>query len=185
MLTVDDIHVGDMLMPASEGTYWEASSNGCQMSPVQVYENGPYPVTKVTKNYVWLRVPENDTQPWPTTLQFPISYVKPADPNWKPPRRLGEKPEDTDDMTYIGTDHPGIQWLWDDLGKYATQQGYCPTYDKLAAEIGIPGRVRTFTARASIGHVEVTSKLAARSQKEANEKLADSLRGKTVEAVPA
>ena len=185
MLTLDDINVGDMLMPFSEETDWETSSNGCNMSRRELYANGPYPVTKVTRNYVWLRVPANDLQGWPTTLQYPIHAVKPADPNWKPPRRLGEKPDDTEEMTYIGIDHPGIQWLWDDLGKYATKQGYCPTYDALAAEIGIPGRVRTFTARATIGEIEITSKMQARSQKEANAKLADSLRGKTVEAVPA
>lgn len=185
MLTLDDINVGDMLMPMSEEAEWETSSAGCHMTTTELYLHGPYAVTKVTRNFVWLRVPANDVQNFPTTLQYEIGNVKPADPDWRPPRRLGEKPEDTNEMTYIGIDHPGIQWLWDDLGKYATKQGYCPTYDALAAEIGIPGRIRTFTARAAIGGIEITSKVQARSQKEANAKFADSLRGKTVEAVPA
>lgn len=60
------------------------------------------------------------------------------------PRKLGTKPEDTDEMTYIGIDHPGIQWLFEDMGEYADGRSWCGDYDRLARELGIPGRKREF-----------------------------------------
>lgn len=59
-------------------------------------------------------------------------------------RRIGVKPDDTPTMTYIGLDHPGIQWVWEDMAKFADEHGYCETYDELADEFGIPGRGEEF-----------------------------------------
>lgn len=86
-------------------------------------------------------------------------------------RALGTKPEDTEDMTYIGIDHPGIQWLWDDLGRYATNKSWCPQYDDLARKVGIPGRPQDFRITHSdqeLG-ISTTFSIRARSQLEAQE----------------
>lgn len=95
--------------------------------------------------------------------------LEPFDPNAPAPRRLGKKPEDTEDMQYIGIDHPGIQWLFEDMGKYADEQGYCSQYDALTARLGIPGRPRDFTVQYKVGEYTTTSTIKARSQREANE----------------
>lgn len=92
-----------------------------------------------------------------------------ADPSRRP-RRLGQKPEDTDEMTYIDKMDPRIQWLWEDLGRYATDQGYCPQYDALCAKIGIPGRPRDFTVSLDLNGVRFSATVQARSQREANER---------------
>lgn len=109
------------------------------------------------------------------SFSFNLGQLEQADPNAPAPRKLGTKPEDTEEMTYIGIDHPGIQWLWDDMGTYADQQGYCPQYDALAIRLGIPGRPRDFTVRSTIGGIEVSATLKARSQREANEQFAKTL----------
>ena len=49
-----------------------------------------------------------------------------------PARPLGQKPEDTPEMTYIGTDHPGIQWLFDDMAKFAENKMWCSQYEDLS-----------------------------------------------------
>lgn len=85
-----------------------------------------------------------------------------------PRRRLGQKPQDTEDMQFIGIDHPGIQWLFEDMGTYATNQGWCPQYDALVARLGIPGRPRPFTVTRDINGITITTTVAARSQAEAN-----------------
>ncbi len=87
------------------------------------------------------------------------------------PRRLGEKPEDTDEIQHIDIDHPGIQWLFTDMGRYADQQGYCSQYDLLCARLGIPGRERDFTVKTTLQGIELSTVIKARSQREANEKL--------------
>jgi hypothetical protein len=84
-------------------------------------------------------------------------------------RRLGKKPEDTEEMQYIGIDHPGIQWLFEDMGTFATEQGWCSQYDALVTRLGIPGRPRDFTVRREVGGIEMTAVVKARSQREANE----------------
>jgi hypothetical protein len=96
-------------------------------------------------------------------------FLTGADPSRRP-RRLGQKPEDTDDITYIDKLDPGIQWLWEDLGRYATEQGYCPQYDALCAKIGIPGRPRDFSVSLDLNGVRFSATVQARSQREANER---------------
>lgn len=96
-------------------------------------------------------------------------FLTGADPSRRP-RRLGQKPEDTDEITYIDKLDPGIQWLWEDLGRYATEQGYCPQYDALCAKIGIPGRPRDFSVNLDLNGVRFSATVQARSQREANER---------------
>lgn len=97
------------------------------------------------------------------------------------PRRFGKKPEDTEEMTYIGIDHPGIQWLFEDMGKYATEQGYCPQYDALCARLGIPGRPRNFNVNQTVNGINITAQVQARSQAEANRIVHEAIHGKPEE----
>lgn len=85
-----------------------------------------------------------------------------------PPRRLGQKPHDTDDVIYVSIDDPGIQWLFEDMGRYATDQGWCPQYDALCARLGIPGRPRPFNVNRTVNNINLTTTVQARSQAEAN-----------------
>lgn len=96
-------------------------------------------------------------------------------------RRLGQKPEDTGEMVHIGIDHPGIQWLFEDMGAYATQQNYCSQYDALAARLGIPGRPREFNVRSVHNGLTFNTMVRARSQAEANQMVHDALNGKREE----
>lgn len=100
------------------------------------------------------------------------------------PRRLGEKPADTAYMHYIDVDHPGIQWLFEDMGKFADEQGYCDTYDTLCKRLGIPARPEEFDVEFSLndgqGLPEVTVYsygVRATSQEEADELVRRYLRG--------
>lgn len=87
-------------------------------------------------------------------------------------RRLGVKPEDTDDVKYVGVDDPGIQWLWDDLAAYAKGKSWCNQYDELVEYVGIPGRKRAYTAHQLVKGITLTAIIQARSQSEANQLLA-------------
>ena len=55
-------------------------------------------------------------------------------------RPYGRKPQDTEEQIYIGLDHPGIQWLFDDMGRLADERGWCSEYDSLCTDLGIPPR---------------------------------------------
>jgi hypothetical protein len=83
-------------------------------------------------------------------------------------RTPGQKPEDTDEQVYIGIDHPGIQWIWDDLAQYAAGKHWCRQYDELAATLGIPGRKRMFSVSTKFGIYVLTGQVEARSQTEAD-----------------
>lgn len=100
------------------------------------------------------------------------SEVLPHSPTKRP---MGQKPEDTEDMTYIGTDHPGIQWLWDDMSRYASRKNWCGDYDRLVAELGIPGRKQRFNVFREVAINGVRARLGrgvmARSQEEAEAEL--------------
>lgn len=106
------------------------------------------------------------------------NYVPPP-----PPRKLGKMPTREElslpeDVELIGIDHPGIQWLWNDMGRYAEEQGYCNQYDALCVKLGIPGRPRDFEVRKTINGVDVRATIKARSQREANELFAVAISGK-------
>lgn len=94
-----------------------------------------------------------------------VAAAKAAKPK---PRKLGTVPKGTlpDGTAYISPDHPGLQWLWEDAAKASAS--YCYVYDEIANKLGIPGRLRTFDAEATINGLKVTARLQARSQKEAD-----------------
>lgn len=115
------------------------------------------------------------------------------DPNYvppPPPRKLGRVPSREEsglpeDVEIIGYNHPGIQWLFDDMGKYADDQGWCPQYDALCAKLGIPGRPRDFTVRTTVKGIALSTTVKARSQREANELVKTALaEPENIEVVP-
>jgi hypothetical protein len=98
-------------------------------------------------------------------------YVPPP-----PPRKLGHLPTHEEarvdeDVELIGIDHPGLQWLFNDMGAYAEQQGYCSQYDALCVKLGIPGRPRDFTVKG----IQLSTTVKARSQREANDLVKEAL----------
>lgn len=76
-----------------------------------------------------------------------------------PPRPLGQKPEDSPDVpfNYIGLDDPGIQWLFEDMGKFADGKHWCELYDELALQLGIPGRPQEWDVELEIGDMLITA----------------------------
>lgn len=90
-------------------------------------------------------------------------------------RPLGQKPDDTEDMKYIGVDDPRIQWLFDDMGQFATNKHWCGEYDVLCVRLGIPGRPREFTVQTTFRGMTMATTVSARSQAEANKIVADAL----------
>ena len=87
------------------------------------------------------------------------------------PRPLGTKPADTDEMTYIGLDHPGIQWLFQDMGAYADNKGWCSTYDDLARDLGIPAREEEHDVEVSHNGITISATIRATSLEQAEERL--------------
>ena len=127
-----------------------------------------YSVREV-RNYVTRNVDKR------VSFQIDRAFLRPVDPNWTPPpppRKLGTKPEGEG---LIGIDHPGIQWLWEDMGAYATEKGYCREYDALTARLGIPGRPREFKVEYQAGPFVMTTTVMARSQAEANQKVKEAM----------
>ena len=118
------------------------------------------------------------------SFAFANIQLEQFDPNAPAPRKLGKKPEGDE---FIDIDHPGIQWLWDDMGKYADEQGYCNQYDALCVKLGIPGRPRDFTVTKTIGDIPISATVKARSQREANEMVEKALQGRLpdLEETPA
>jgi hypothetical protein len=106
------------------------------------------------------------------SVQAYRDYFQLADPNRPQPRKLGTKP---DGEEFIGIDHPGIQWLFDDMGTYATKEGYCSQYDALCIRLGIPGRPREFKVTTRIGDLDISANVTARSQREANDLVKNAL----------
>lgn len=87
------------------------------------------------------------------------------------PRRLGEKPEDTDEMTHIDTDDPRIQWLFRDMAAFAENQNWCRQYDDLAEHIGIPGREQEYEIGLTRNGIDLSATISARSETDARAKL--------------
>jgi hypothetical protein len=87
------------------------------------------------------------------------------------PRNIGQVPPDGLDV-----DDPRIQWIWDDAIRLADRLGLCRDFDKIADELGIPGREREFTLKYDVTPgVNLTAKVKARSKKLAEEKLRSSM----------
>lgn len=147
-------------------------------NPDQTYYNHHYPrgqiapgsegyVTRMGTNSALVRFPIRGEE---RSVWIEIRDLEPVvmDPNAPAPRRLGEKPEGDE---FIGPDHPGLQWLWEDAARVADQYGHCREYDQIADKLSIPGRVRTYTVKVPLvgdgvsGTVSV--KVESRSRKEA------------------
>jgi len=89
------------------------------------------------------------------------NYVPPP-----PPRKIGEKPEGED---FLDVNDPRIQWIWDDLGRYADKKNWCPQYDELCRDVGVPGRPRDFNVTRTLNGIQIRASIKARSQAEAND----------------
>jgi hypothetical protein len=86
-------------------------------------------------------------------------------------RRLGEKPKGD----YISPDDPRVAWIFEDAATLAKMSGLCSDYDRLTAELGIPGRERSFTVNATVKGLPVAVKVKARSRTEAEALVKDKL----------
>lgn len=135
-----------------------------------------------TRNYDRRRVDRR------VTFSIARDFLAFEDPNYvppPPPRKLGMTPEHKDlpnldpSIPIIAIDDPGIQWLFDDMGAYADQQGYCPQYDALCVRLGIPGRPRDFNVDKTVNGLSFRTTVKARSQREANELVEAALFPKT------
>jgi hypothetical protein len=114
-------------------------------------------VKRINQSSVWLRGLADNQWGTPIEATLPTRLISgetldelgarlfdlPLDPNAPKPRALGEKPEGDE---FIGQDHPGIQWLFEDMGKYATQTGR-PKNFKVTKTINGFEIVRTYKAR--------------------------------------
>ena len=70
-----------------------------------------------------------------------------------------------------------LSYLWDRASALAVRRGLCAEYDSICEELGIPGRVRSFTVKVSRNGIDLSAKVKARSQKEAEELVLSSLGG--------
>lgn len=171
----EDICIGMEVRVVQAAEYYRLNTNRrYQISTEEVFR-----VTSVFAGSVNVRTINRKQNRWSgrnedMSFSFMLHQVEEYDPNAPKPRRLGKKPEGDE---FIGIDHPGIQWLFEDMGKFADQQGYCPQYDALTAKLGIPGRPRDFTVNKTINGVQFLSTVKARSQREANEMVEKALQG--------
>lgn len=167
-----EVNVGDRVHLVRGSTLIQAGPSGRRWDFTAQEQ---FVVTRVYNDSLLIRtvLPKTYGQAYQAVTQqvsFSVgrAYLELSDPNAPGPRKLGQKPDDTADMTYIGTDHPGIQWLWEDLHTYANGKGWCDEFDRLAREVNIPGRMEEFEIEVSIpgGGTYVTD-VRAHSEEEA------------------
>lgn len=77
----------------------------------------------------------------------------------------------------IAPDDERLSYLWERASAIAERRGLCEEYDSICEELGIPGRVRSFTVKVSRNGIDLSAKVKARSQKEADELVLSSLGG--------
>ena len=68
----------------------------------------------------------------------------------------------------IAPDDERLSYLWERASAIAERRGLCGEYDSMCDELGIPGRLRTFTVELKKNNLDLTIKLKARSYKEAD-----------------
>ncbi len=68
----------------------------------------------------------------------------------------------------IAPDDERLSYLWERASAIAERRGLCGEYDSMCDELGIPGRLRTFTVKLKKNNLDLTIKLKARSYKEAD-----------------
>ena len=77
----------------------------------------------------------------------------------------------------IAPDDERLSYLWDRAAAIADRRGLCEEYDSICDALGIPGRVRSFTVKVFRNGIDLSAKVKARSQKEADELVLSSLGG--------
>lgn len=122
-------------------------------------------ITRVGHEQLWVR--SDDRGESFSIYRGDLEFFQ-DDPNAPARRPLGQKPDDTPEMTYISQDDPRIQWLWDDLGQFAKGKRWCGDYDDLALKMGIPGRKQNFNTRMDVGGLVIAATIEARTQDEAD-----------------
>lgn len=179
----EEVSVGDIVRVNQAGEYSRMNTYGS----LRLTEEDALEVTRVYSTTLIVRTVDTKRVNYEhrrVSFQIGRHRLRADNPNAPHPRRMGEKPEGDE---YIGIDHPGIQWLFDDMGKYADSQGWCPQYDALCARLGLPGRPRDFTVTKTIGDIPISATVKARSQREANEMVEKALQGRLpdLEETPA
>jgi hypothetical protein len=88
-----------------------------------------------------------------------------------PFRRLGERPPEG-----LDPEDPRIAWIFEDASRLAERLGLCSDYDKVADQLGLPGRERDFkiTFDSPGDGIKLTATVRARSKRQAEEKLRQS-----------
>lgn len=171
------INVGDTIR-VHAGRYTRAGG-AYGGTNIRVEANTTLVVTRVYRDQLIARGPIIDAQ---TEASVYVSNVvggrdithhnnMPADLVETGPRRLGVKPEDTAELTHIGLDHPGIQWLFRDMGAYANEKGWCRTYDDLASDLGIPPRETEWNVSRTVDGVFITATINAVTMQQAEDRL--------------
>lgn len=172
------MRVGDIIT-ATHGFAERAGSDSYQ-STLTVQPDTQLRVTRIFAERIIVRGRFNISGEWRDASVY-LPYDRILTVNSQPyvaqdgVRRLGQKPDDTDEMTYIGIDHPGLQWLFEDMAAYADNQRWCGEYDALCIRLGLPARPRDFTVSLERGGITIMSTVKARSQAEANQMVADAL----------
>jgi hypothetical protein len=159
--------VGDIVEVIDENEYYRMNTThryrlqpGDQLEVRQVFHESVNVRTVLAKYNRWTGRNEH------MSFSLNKAQVRLLNPDRPLPRKLGQKP---DDPNLIDVNDPRIQWLFDDMGAYADNQGWCPQYDTLCVRLGIPGRPRDFEVKRTIGGIELRTTVKARSQREANE----------------
>lgn len=67
----------------------------------------------------------------------------------------------------IAIDDERIDWIWRMIAAYAEEHGYCSEFDKICADLRIPGRERDHSVSLRVGGITVNARVRARSKDEA------------------
>jgi hypothetical protein len=120
----------------------------------------------------------------PIVPQGQLSYVVIVPESYleKPTRMLGEVPEGG-----LDPEDPRIAWIFEDAAKLADRLGLCRDYDRLADQLGIPGRVRDFkiTFDGAEQGVTLTATIKARSRRQAEARLQSMTKVPVISSVKA
>lgn len=83
----------------------------------------------------------------------------------------------------IELNDPRVAWFWEAAAKAADEEGFCPEYERLAARLGVPGRVHKFRCTATVrGQLagSLSMEVDAENARAAREKLVEALGGSPV-----
>ena len=168
--------VGDVVTVDPQ-TYENAGGYGYSRITDRMNESGQLRITRAYNHTVIVRGPIGDSGR-DRSVQVGVHRIRTVNgvdrvTGQAPvtPRKLGEKPEDTDEMTHIGTDDPRIQWLFKDMATFAEGKNWCRQYDDLAEQLGIPGREQDFEIELTRNGIDIFATISAGSEPEARAKL--------------